>query len=379
MTNTYNMKKILLISLTLIYGVSVWAALEPDLRKGVDLTASNFVSQSLLNQLVDNGTIWNSGYITNNRGIIMRSTIRPDVTLNPRMTNWLWLDCSAGLPGTLKQYIPTGDTDTNWVQATIGNQQIINANIKDYTIGSTKLATNSVLNYAIVDSAIDGPKLAAQAVTAGKIGPSAVSNANIAPSTITGDRIALNTISNGNLYDYTVFANKIAPGAIMDFHITNYPGGGLTGSNVLKAFSLTGTNIVNGGISNAQLASAAVDSNKIATATININNLDTNLVALHPFAVGNYEVGNVSFRGVGISSVTPTGTGKYRLNFTTTRSTTNYAVVVSNIGAYNGSITRQTGYFSNTVTSVHVAFEDSAGSPANPVAFSFAVYDFTLP
>ena len=92
--------KILLLALTLIALTHAQAALEPDLRKGLDFTYTNVATASMHNQLVDNATVVNTGSITNNKGIVMRSTVRPDVVNNPRMTNWLWLDMSVGSSGS---------------------------------------------------------------------------------------------------------------------------------------------------------------------------------------------------------------------------------------------------------------------------------------
>lgn len=364
------MKKTLL-SLILIPTVT-FAALEPDLRKGIDLTATNGATYSMLNQLADNGTIRDTGSFTNNKGIVMRSTVRPDITLNPRMTNWLWLDMrnsSSNGVGTLRQYVPTGDADTNWVIAAVGNGSIVTANIADFSITAVKMATNSIQNYAIVDGAIDSRTLAFQSVTAGKIAPNSVSNLNIAPSEIDGGRIALNTISNLNLYDYTITALKISPGAIMDFAITN---GGLTGSNVIRPFSLTGTNLANNTITNGQLALNAISSNNIAPAIINFANVDTNLSYGVPVMWGFVLSNGTLARGLGCS-VAYSGGGLYTITFNTARSTTNYCVGSTAHDDANGRIVQVVTRATTTLT---VRVRNTTAGTATVEDFSFQIFDF---
>lgn len=365
------MKK-LITSIILTTSLSAFAALEVDLRKGIDLTTTNVASFSILNQLVDNGTIVNTGSVTNNKGIVMRSTIRPDVTLNPRMTNWLWLDLSLGSPGTLRQYVCCGDANANWQVAALGIGSVTSTNILDYTILAIDMATNSVPNYAIQDNAVDANKIQAQAVVAGKIGPSAVSNLNIAPSTIEGGRIALNTISNANIYDFTILSNKIAVGGITDFNIK---AGGLTGSNVIAPFSLTGTNLQNSTVTNEQLAPLAVDSNKVANATISYANISTNVSHKIPTMWGVVSIQSAiaatKNRGSGGWTLAAKGgAGRIRINFDSALSTTNYALVLTPLT--DTITTIQSSYVSNTTTFVGIEFESSDGTGyIDPAGFSF--------
>lgn len=359
------MKKIIILSLILIPNL-LYSAVEVDLRKGLDLTTTNVASFSLLNQLVDNGTIVNTGSVTNNKGIIMRSTIRPDVTLNPRMTNWLWLDLSLGSPGTLRQYVCCGDANANWQVAALGIGSVTSSNILDFTILAIDMATNSVPNYALQDNSVDANKIQAQAVVSGKIGPSAVFNLNIAPSTIEGGRIALNTISNANIYDFTIQSNKIAIGGITDFNIKS---GGLTGSNVIAPFSLTGTNLQNNTVTNEQLANAAVDSNKIALATINRVNLSTNVTVgmIHAWAI--VDGSGTLIKGHNIASASRFNAGDFRIAFGPgfAPSTTNYLIV----GCALNSIANSTIFsvYSNELTSISYNLQNSGGSDQDQTAY----------
>lgn len=361
-----------IISLALIVPTLLYGAVEVDLRKGIDLTTTNVASFSILNQLVDNGTIVNTGSVTNNKGIIMRSTIRPDVTLNPRMTNWLWLDLSLGSPGTLRQYVCCGDANANWQVAALGIGSVTSTNILDYTILAIDMATNSVPNYAIQDNAIDANKLQAQSVIAGKIGPSAVSNLNIAPSTIEGGRIALNTISNANIYDFTINSNKIAIGGIADFNIK---AGGMIGSNVIAPFSLTGTNLANGSITNEQLANNSVTSNKLAAGTLNIVNLGTNITVGMAKAWAFVDSDGLMVKGYNIVGAARLNLGDYSVHFTNTfaPTTTNYIIQGSAIAPSpsGGNVV----FYSNTTTFVGLKIQNEAGTETDR-PFMVIFYDF---
>lgn len=369
------MKKIL-FSLSLIPCL-LNAAVEVDLRKGVDLTATNLVSFSLLNQLVDNGTIWNSGQITNGRGIVMRSTIRPHVTHNPRYTNWLWLDLSVGSPGTLRQYVCCGDADANWQVAALGIGSVTSTNILDYTIQAIDMATNSVPNYALQDNSVDANKIQAQAVIAGKIGPSAVSNLNIAPSTIEGGRIALNTISNANMYDFTIMSNKIGVAGIASFNLAP----GIVNSNNIGPNSIAGTNLINGTITNAQLADKAVSSNKIDTGSINLSNIDTNFgfgIVRCWGLITNSSGGTATLlKGLGVTSVSRISAGRVLVTFDTSRfapANPKYAVFAT--GQMDNNNTDVCAISNKTTTTFEIRTIDIGGGLCDNYEVSFSILDF---
>lgn len=359
------MKKIL-ISLSLIVPFISFAAVEYDMRKGVDLTATNYVTGSLLNNLVDTGTI----SATNKGAIIRRSggggSWWPDVTSNPRYTNFVWLDMNTS-PSTLKSYVCCGDVYSNWVVSTITPGSVTSAEIKDYTIAAIDMGTNSVPNYAIQDNAVDANKIQAQAVVAGKIGPSAVSNLNIAPSTIEGGRIALNTISNANIYDFTITSNKIAINGIADFNIK---AGGMIGSNVIAPFSLTGTNLQNSTITNEQLAPLAVDSNKIASATVGMEKLATNVSPSLIKAWAIVDAAGTVLKAHNISSATRFNAGDFRVVFGSgfAPANTNYIVWGSAINAI-GSAGAVFTVYSNETISCAYNIQNTAGGDLDTTAY----------
>lgn len=369
------MKNLVLFGI-LFTALNLSAALEPDLRKGVDLTVTNRVSYSLLNQLVDNGTVYNTGSITNNKGIVMRSTVRPDVTSNPRMTNWLWLDVSLvpnGL-GTLKQYLCCGDSGTNWVQASIGVGSVTTANIADYSITAIKMATNSVNANALIAASVSGNKIADFGVVAGKLAPGAVTNGAFALGAIQSGDIGSGVITNGHLAANTITSNKMAEASITSFNVLNQT----LNSNDIAYGGIQATNIAPGVITSLEIGNNTITSNNLALASgVNYANLDTNLSYNIPVVWGMLDiVGTIVTipRGFGVSSATRSGVGVYRVNFNTARSTTNYAVIVT---AKSSALdTRIVSYTSNSLSGVTFLIDTDAGTPADTTGISFQILDY---
>lgn len=372
------MKKFLVLGSVFI-SLNLFAAAEPDLRKGLDFTYTNVATASMLNQLVDNGTIWNSGSITNARGIVMRSTIRPDVTNNPRYTNWLWLDMTTATNGvgTLKQYVCCGNADTNWVTATIGNGVIVAANIADYTITESKMATNSVNQYALQANTVSGNKISDNGILPGKLTAFSVTNGNYAPRSITGGDIAVGTLTNGLLVDNTITSNKIASETIIGFNVLNQS----LNSNDIAYGGIMQTNIAAGNITYNEIANSTIRSNNMAANSVNASLVETNLLYGVPVIWGNFTVtsggaGPATLRkALGVSSVTWVKSGYYKVDFITARSGTNYCVNVTSYGQ-TATPTKQCGYTSNTVSSVTLVIEDSAGGVGEASQVSFSINDF---
>lgn len=183
-------------------------AAESDLNAGIDLTGQTSVTTSQLLQLVNSGTI-----NTNGKGGIIRKATRPDVTTYPRYTNWLWLSIASD-PPTLKSYVPSGDSDTNWIAATIGSASISAGNLQTASVTAGKLAANSVNTSNLVDNAVTDSKITAGAVTSSKIASGSVSNAHIASATITGDRLSTLTITDTNIAAATITGGKLVTGTV---------------------------------------------------------------------------------------------------------------------------------------------------------------------
>jgi len=237
---TRNFMKKLLI-LLLVLAPAFLRAAESDLNAGIDLTGQTSVTTSQLLQLVNSGTI-----NTNGKGGIIRKATRPDVTTYPRYTNWLWLSIASD-PPTLKSYVPTGDSDTNWIAATIGSASIAAGNLQTASVTAGKIAANAVATSNILDNAITDAKITAGAVTSSKIANGSVSNAHIASATITGDRISTLTITDTNIAAATITAGKLVTGTITSNQIaestitTNKISASGTVDQVLVTDSVTGT------------------------------------------------------------------------------------------------------------------------------------------
>lgn len=197
------MKRIL--ALLLLLPLIAFCAVEYDLKKGIDLTGTNRISSAALNQLVDNGIT------ATNRGMIIVSSTTPDSASNPRFTNaFLWLDISAGRPGTLKQY-----ANGAWVASTLGVASITSAMLQEASVIAGKIAANGVNTTNLSDNSVTDTKINAGAVTSNKLATASVTSDKIVDGTIATVDIGTNTISTALLQDSSVTASKIPDGSIV--------------------------------------------------------------------------------------------------------------------------------------------------------------------
>lgn len=353
------MKNLLsILALSILAASPLKAAAEYDLLKGVDLTATNYVTTSLLNQLVDAGRIGS----TNKGGVIRRSggggTYWPDVTLNSRYTNFVWLDTYT-TPGTLKQYVCCGDVYTNWVASTVTPNSITAAEILNYTITEPKMATNSVNQYALQDSAVTANKIAGNSIIAGKLGPASVILGNYAFGSIRGGDITNNTITVTNLADGAVTRDKLGATVVDNTRLTN--------DAVFTA------NITNGAVTGAKIAASTVESNNIASSTINKANLDTTVSRTVPLVWGFID-GTSILNGTNIASVVNPTTGIYTINFSSALPGTNYVVVATAL--YRSTTTfRNVCYYSNSVSQVWIDTRNETGAGvAGPLSITIFGY-----
>jgi len=416
------MKK-LILGLVLSLGlVSAKAAVEYDVVKSIDLTATNYITASLLNQLVDTAKIG-----TTNKGIVIRrngggGSYWPDVTSNPRYTNFLWVD-TATSPGTLKQYVCCGDVYSNWVSTVVTPGSVTTTEILDFTITDSDLGTNSVSDFALKASSVSGNKIADNGILAGKLSLSSVILGNYAFGSIVGGNITNNTITDTNLADSAVTRLKIAPNAIYANHLSNniiqnqhLSNGIVYGTNIADGTitSIVGGNITNNTITDTNLADSAVTrlkiapnaiyanhlsnniiqnqhlsngivygtniadgtitSNNIANGTINTNQLGSNVFVNLPFAWGVVNGGALA-KGYNVSGVTAAGTGRYFVNFINNAPDTNYCIQV--LGRDSASVTLGWGALSNTVSSFLLVSEapDGVGYSAAD-AYYFVIFAY---
>ena len=361
-----------LITTTLALALAVTslnAATEFDLRKGIDLTATNYVTPSMLNQLVDAGTISS----TNKGGVIRRSangtSYWPDITLNPRYTNFLWLDTYTS-PGTLKQYVCCGDAYTNWVAATVTPGSITSAEILNFTIQAIDIGTNAVAGYAIQAGAVDANKIADNGIIAGKLSASSVGKGTFAFGAITGGDITNKTITYTNIADGTIGPDQMQNNAIGTLQLTN----GAVTTDKIAATNITQDLIRYDAIGTLQITNGAVTSNKLAAGAINFSNVDTNT----SYGIARvWGVINPAFslaKGLGVASIFNDGVAATRVTFTTPFADTNYCVVVTPLFK-SASAGRMGSYYSNQVDSVWLRFSTDGGADANS-GCSFIILNF---
>jgi len=183
------------------------------------------VTAAKLNQLVDNATPGT------NRGLVYYSPSAPSASYY----RYLWLDPSTTIPG-LKVYSTNGGGWSNIVASVSFSQN---------SIGAGVLQQNAVSTTNIVDNGISTIKIAAGAVTSSKLGLQAVDATNIVNNTITSAQIATNGLATANYADASVTAVKLAAGSV-------------GASNLQSGFLLYGTNIANGTITSANIATSGV-------------------------------------------------------------------------------------------------------------------------
>jgi hypothetical protein len=361
------MKKYIVLA-TILIAPSLFGAVEFDLRKGVDMTATNYVTQSLLNQLVDAGTISST-----NKGAIIRRTGNggsywPDITLNPRYTNFLWLDTFVS-PGTLKSYVCCGDAYTNWVNATVAPQSVTTAQLADWSVTDTKLATNSVSDFALKASSVSGNKLADLGIIAGKMAPSSVIQGNIAPGAIVGGQITNNTITYTNIAIGGISRDNLASSIIDNTKITN---GGITTANIALT-NIDATLLRNDAVVTAAITNGAVTTNKLA-GDINRGLLNTNVSYGVARAFAHIDSGGTLVKGFNIASSSRRDTGDYRIVFGSgfIPTSTNYMVCIAALrnGAGVGSC-----YYSNEIGNVSVNLQ-LVGAADTDLPFTITIFDF---
>jgi len=245
------MKKLLTLTLALWSVGLHGATFEWDMVKGIDITAQSSITAAQLNQLIDGATPYPG------KGLVIRQPIHPNVTTNPRYTNFLWFDL---VTQTLKSYQGVGDDATNWVTATLGIGTIGTVNLAGGAVTDAKLAANAVNTTNLQNNSVTSDKIAAGNVGASQLAAASVTNAALAPLAVSGDKIAYQTILNTNLAELNITGGKLQTATITGDKIAN---GTITSVNL--ATNLIGsTNIAAGAVGNAQLGTNAVNTNNIS-------------------------------------------------------------------------------------------------------------------
>ncbi len=339
------MKKLLILHLIFAASFSIRGAVEFDLLKGVDLTLTNSITQSLLNQLVDLGTI----SATNKGGIIRKFGLGggqwPSVTDNPRYTNFIWLDMDT-TPPTLKTYVKTGiavDVYTNWVPGTIAPGSITSTELANNSVNSDKLQTNAVQFYHLTNNAVISSKINDQAVIAGKIAPNGVISGNIAFGAVNGGSISNNSITFSNIAANTINRDQLQNQLIGPAQLTN----GLITSLVLT----------NNSITNSMLAT----------------NISYGVVKAWAFVSSD----GTMRKGFNITNCVRTATGNYTLSFGNAYapSDTNYCAVAT--GMYDSGFSVIATIRTNNIAYVSVNCGDDSSTDIDR-GFSITIMDTTF-
>ena len=334
------------------------AAVEYDLKKGIDLTATNIINTTILNQLVDVGTVGHT-----NKGIILRrsgggGTYWPSVTDNPRYTNFLWLDTYSS-PGILKQYTNVGDAYVNWVSSTITPSSVTTAEILNGTILQADMANGSVGNNQLVAGSVTANKLDDLSVVAGKIAAAAVLQGNLADNSVTTAsitnlavttvKIAANAVDRSKLLDSAVGSAQLTNNAVMALHLSND--------------AVTATAILDATITTNKLAG---DINRgLFEATVKTNIVNAWAFCANPAGT------LTTLKSYNIASVTRISTGLSRVLFTSNMADTNY-VLTGNCMLNSITLNRIVHYFSNTVSEVWISTQSETG-PRADASFAFQI------
>lgn len=335
---------------------------EYDLVPGVDLTGRTNVTGALLYQLVGNAVL------NTNKGLLIRSSSKPNIADNPRYTNYFWFDNDTL---TLKYYQGPGDTFANWLPV-VGVSAIQGTNIASHTITSENIGTNSIQEWAIAAGAVTSTKIADGAVVLGKLGPLAVTNGNLGFASVTFDKIQALTIQTTNIADGSITAAKLAAGAIAGAAITN---GSVTADKI--ATNAIFNYHLNGGIIQASnIANAVITSNQIASSGIYRGNLHTNVGYGLVKCWGVIDGTGALLKGFNIASVSRTSAGNYTITFggEFVPATANYCVTANantNLSSQCLIVTVRT----NTTTFVSLNVNNTAATDKDAVT-TFQIIDY---
>lgn len=299
-------------TLLLILGFPLMAlAASQDFVSGVDFSARTNLTYSSLNQSVNNATV------ATNRGLVIVTNGAPNVSNDPKLKRFIWLDTSVNPPAQKTYNTNSGAWESTTINAgSVGTLQLADAavstvKIANSAVDNSKIADDSVTSAKIVDGTIVAGDLAASSVTREKIFAGAVGGTQLTNGAVDGTKIISQSISNSHLaIGFNVFNTNIAAGSINN-------------SN-LQANSILATNIADNTVSNNHLTSRAVTYQK----------LDTNATYLLPCYIlfidsAGTIVSQVKAPNLTASTALSTATGNYTINFGTSLSFTNYSASIT--------------------------------------------------
>ena len=320
------------------------AAVEYDLKKGVDLTATNVINTTILNQLVDTGTVGQP-----NKGVVIRRSSGggvywPSVTDNPRYTNFLWLDTYTS-PGILKQYTNVGDAYVNWVSSTITPSSVTTAEILNGTILQADMANGSVGTDQLIAGNVTSLKLGDLSVVSGKISAAAVLQGNLADNSVTTASITNNAITTVKITDAAVDRNKLLASAVGHLQLTN--------------LAVMAQHLSNDAVTATAILNATITTNKLA-GDINRGLLNTNVSYNMTTAWAYLKADGTLMKAYNISAGTRLDAGDFKFTFATPMTSTNY--VVSGMILFKTGTARIVTVTTNSTTELWIKTQNTGGT-----------------
>lgn len=201
------------------------------------------------------------------------------------------------------------DAVTNALIATDAvNQDSIVANavtaseIASATITASEIASNAIIAAKIAAGAVETDKLAANAVTAAKITSNTITASQIASNTITANEIAGTTITAAQIYGGTITATQIASDTIT---ATQIDGNTITASEIASG-TLTSASGVFGAISAAEITTGTLNASRL---NLNGSTLTVTSSGLH-ISSGGVDTTQIATSAVEVEKIGAAAIGK---------------------------------------------------------------------
>lgn len=234
--------------------------------------------------------------------------------------------------GTIKDYAGIGNCESNHFRLETPTVAYGRGEFEDGAVTHKKLALDSVYNENVLDLAVTTVKLANAAITTPlirnaavtklKLADNSLSQAVLAENAVTANIIQANSIPAGKLGFQAVTKNKVNDGAVSGPAV----GVGAVTSGKIAPSSVRGINLENGAVTakklnlsnipaeliekgsiyNAQFATGAITSNKLANDAVTTNRIKGNVnVALFKTLPRMFVEGSVTTKKLDDGSVTP--------------------------------------------------------------------------
>ena len=257
--------------------------------------------------------------------------------------------------------------------------EVQTAVVADNSVGSDQLLDDAVTTSKIEDGAVTADKLAAGAA----VPDNSVSAAKLQSNAVTTDKIAAGNVTEGKLASGAVTEDKLGTGAVS---ATKLGASSVTTPKIadtavtaakLATDAVETLKIKDLNVTTAKLADLGVTGAKVADATLTAaklvaNTLDTLIdarpgvakvacrftLSASPALVGS---------DLNVASVANTGTGTFRVTFTTALASANYIPQVDIMGSTTGRTASIEAFSDATTTYVDVSVRNSAGSANNGV------------